>query len=96
MKMVFMSLILLLSLGWQNQRSVLFLFLVRQRPSGSEAELSDAKRQKKEKESPSKQQHFTSSPPSTYAVNSPSYRYGKTKLSFRLYLICLVLCLSFL
>ena len=30
------------------------------------------------------------------AVNSPPYRYGKTKLSFRLYLICLVLCLSFL
>ena len=30
-------------------------FLVRQRPSGSEAELSAAKRQKKEKESPSKQ-----------------------------------------
>ena len=29
--------------------------LVRQRPSGSEAELSGAKRQKKEKESPSKQ-----------------------------------------
>jgi hypothetical protein len=35
---------------------------------------------------------FPSSPPSTYAVNSPSYRHGKTKLSFRLYLICLVLC----
>ena len=52
-------------------------------------------RQKKEKESPSKQ-HFTSSPPSTYAVNSPPYRYGKTKLRFRLYLICLVFCLSFL
>ena len=31
------------------------------------------------------------SPPSTYDVNSPSYRYGKTKLNFRLYLICLVL-----
>ena len=46
-------------------------------------------------ESPSKQ-HFTSSPPSTYAVSSPPYRYSKTKLSFRLYLICLVLCLSFL
>jgi len=30
-------------------------FLVRQRPSGSEAESSGAKRQKKEKESPSKQ-----------------------------------------
>ena len=30
-------------------------FLVRQRPSGSEAETSDTKRQKKEKESPSKQ-----------------------------------------
>jgi len=30
-------------------------FLVRQRPIGSEAELSGAKRQKKEKESPSKQ-----------------------------------------
>jgi len=30
-------------------------FLVRQRPSGSEAEASGAKRQKKEKESPSKQ-----------------------------------------
>jgi len=30
-------------------------FLVKQRPSGSEAELSGAKRQKKEKESPSKQ-----------------------------------------
>jgi hypothetical protein len=27
--------------------------------------------------------------------NSPPYRYGKTKLSFRLYLICLVLCLFF-
>jgi len=40
-------------------------------------------------------QYFTSSPPSTYAVNSPPYRYGKTKLSFRLYLICLVLFLSF-
>ena len=71
-------------------------FLVRQRPSGSEAESIGAKRQKKEKESPSKQQHFTSSPPSTYAITSPSYRYGKTKLSFLLYLIFLVLCLSFL
>jgi len=40
-------------------------------------------------------QDFTSSPPFTYAVNCPPYRYGKTKLSFRLYLICLVLCLSF-
>jgi len=30
-------------------------FLVRQRPCGSEAELSGAKRQKKEKECPSKQ-----------------------------------------
>jgi hypothetical protein len=30
-------------------------FLVRQRPTGSEAESSGAKRQKKEKESPSKQ-----------------------------------------
>jgi len=30
-------------------------FLVRQRPSGSEADSSGAKRQKKEKESPSKQ-----------------------------------------
>ena len=38
----------------------------------------------------------SSSPPSTYAVNSPPYRYSKTTLSFRLYLICLVLCLSFL
>jgi len=38
---------------------------------------------------------LSSSPPSTYAINSPPYRYGKTKLSFRLYLICLVLCLSF-
>jgi len=27
-------------------------------------------------------QYFTSSTPSTYAVNSPPYRYGKTKLSF--------------
>ena len=41
-------------------------------------------------------QYFTSSPLSTYAVNSPPYKYGKTKLSSRLYLICLVLCLSFL
>jgi len=40
-------------------------------------------------------QCFTSSPPSTYAVNSPPYRYGKTNLSFRLYLICLVLCSAF-
>jgi hypothetical protein len=40
-------------------------------------------------------QYFISSPPSTYAVNSPPYRHGKTKLSFRLYLICLVSCLSF-
>jgi len=63
-------------------------FLVRHWPCGSEAESSGAKRQKKEKESPSKQQHFTSSPPSTYAVNSSPYRYGKTKLSFCLYLIC--------
>ena len=39
---------------------------------------------------------LSSSPPSTYAVNSPPYRDGKTKLNFRLYLICLVLCLSFL
>ena len=31
-----------------------------------------------------------------HTVNSPPYRYGKTKLSFCLYLICLVLCLSFL
>jgi len=38
---------------------------------------------------------LSSSPPSTYAVNSPPYRYGNTKLSFRLYLICLVLYLSF-
>ena len=51
------------------------------------------KDRKKKKESPSKQYHFTSSPPSTYAANSPPYRYGKAKLSFRLYLICLVLCL---
>jgi hypothetical protein len=29
------------------------------------------------------------------AVNSPPYRYGKTEWSFRLYLIFLVLCLSF-
>ena len=41
-------------------------------------------------------QYFTSSPPSTNAVNSPPYTNGKTKVSFRLYLICLVLCLSFL
>ena len=39
---------------------------------------------------------LSSSPTSTYAVNSPPYRYGKTTLNFRLYLICLVLCLSFL
>ena len=39
---------------------------------------------------------LSSSPPSTYAVNSPPYRYSKTKLSFRLYLFRLVLCLSFL
>ena len=42
-------------------------------------------------ESPSKQ-HSTSSQPSTYAVNSPPNKYGKTKLSFRVYLICLVFC----
>ena len=29
---------------------------------------------------------LSSSPPSTYAINSPPYRYGKTKLRFRLYL----------
>ena len=39
---------------------------------------------------------LSSSPPSTSAVNSPPYRYGKTNLSFRLYFICSVLCLSFL
>ena len=39
---------------------------------------------------------LSSTPPSTYAVNSPPYRYSETKLSFRLYLIWLVLCLSFL
>ena len=38
---------------------------------------------------------LSSSLPSTYTVTSPPYRYGKTKLSFRLYLICLVLCISF-
>jgi len=39
---------------------------------------------------------LSSSPPSTSAVNSPPYRYGKTNVSFRLYFICSVLCLSFL
>jgi len=51
---------------------------------------------------------LSSTLPSTYAVNSPPHNLPlmpltllhtgtvKTKLSFRLYLICLVLCLSFL
>jgi len=65
---------------------------VRQRPSGSEAGSSGAKRQKKRIPFQTLTFHFLTT---TYAVNSPPYRYGKTKLSFRLYLICLVLCLSF-
>ena len=51
-------------------------------------------RKKKKNPLPNNNISLPHPPPSTYAVNSPPYRYGKTKLSFRQYLICLVLCLS--